>query len=122
MEKQIIDLTVPFSDLPQLFDAYEGELDPSLKDLLNFPLNYKKFSSILNGDYKTTYPYYFETAIEEFKSLAKHQASIIVHEAFFLQFSGLITAYLKTLDVILEQEGTIPLDWRYYIAIMVRII
>ena len=118
-DKQIIDLTIPYSDLPQLFTNDNNDLETNLNDIINMNLEFKKLSLILNGEYKTTYPYNVDLALKEFKNLSNYQGSIVIHEAFFLQYSGLVSLYLKTLNVILEQEGTLPLDWRYYIALMV---
>lgn len=115
----MIDLTIPYSDLPRLFLENETNLNYSLFDILDYPLKYKAFDNLLSGEYITTYPYSIEIALDEFYQLIKFKAKVSIHEAFFLQFSGLVTAYLKTLNIILDHEGAIPLDWRYYIAIMV---
>ncbi len=107
--------------LPQVFSRdnesplhFEENISLQIDKVLNMKLEWKKLGSLFDS-YVTSYPFSANKAREELKLLS---GRILVFENFFLWFSDYIPLYKKTLDVLMNEEGYFPIDWRYFIAIM----
>jgi hypothetical protein len=107
--------------LPQVFSReneshllFEENISHQYDKVFNMKLEWKKLGSLFDS-YVTSYPFSANKAREELKLLS---GRILVYENFFLWFSDYIPLYKKTLEVLMNEEGLIPLDWRYFIAIM----
>jgi hypothetical protein len=69
-------------------------------------------------DYTTSYPFERTKAYKELNELSYSYGRILIYENFFFWFSEIIPKYINSLYVIMEEEGNVPITWRYYIAIM----
>lgn len=69
-------------------------------------------------DYTTSYPFDRNTTFKELKELCYSYGRILIYENFFFWYSGIIPKYVNSLFVIMEEEGNVPVTWRYYIAMM----
>jgi sestrin len=56
--------------------------------------------------------------MEELIFIANNRGSILVQENFFLWYSDYYRLYHKTLHSLMNEEGIMPVTWRYFIAIM----
>lgn len=77
------------------------------------PLELKELGTLFSN-YETSYPFTKEQAKEELLSM-NH---IMAYENFFLWFSGYYSIYQNTHTFLMNEDGIIPIPWRYYIAIM----
>jgi hypothetical protein len=91
--------------------------DIQLEEILTLPLQMKESGKYFEK-HVTSYPFDKATALDELKLLANTFGRILVYENFFFWFSGSITIYNNTFQTLMEGEGIIPIDMRYYIGIM----
>lgn len=85
-----------------------------LNNILEMNLEYKKFGTLFET-YVTSYPFSRIKAMEEIKLF---QGRILVYENFFIWFTDYIPHYKRKVDMLMHDDGLIPTDWRYFIAIM----
>jgi hypothetical protein len=89
-----------------------------LDEILNFPLDVKPKGNLFDN-YITSYPFEKEIAANELDWIIQHYGKIMIYETIFLWYSNYFPLYSHTFQVLMSEEGAIPLTWRYYIAIMV---
>jgi hypothetical protein len=96
---------------------YERVKILEIDEILSIPRKFKPFGKLLE-DYTTSYPFDRNTAYKELNELSYSYGRILIYENFFFWYSGIIPKYVNSLYVIMEEEGNIPVTWRYYIAMM----
>lgn len=69
-------------------------------------------------NYITSYPFDRNLARKELNEISYSYGRILIYENFFFWYSGIIPKYINSLYVIMEEEGNVPITWRYYIAMM----
>jgi hypothetical protein len=97
------------------------ECDMSLKDILNYPLELKS-KGILFENYTTTYPFDRDKASSELDWIRHNFGKLMIYESYFLWYSDYFLLYSNTFQILMNEEGTLPLEWRYFIAIMVSLL
>jgi hypothetical protein len=94
------------------------ECDMSLEEILNQPLIFKNTGMLYDG-YTTTYPFEREKARNELEWIRYNFGKLMIYESYFLWYSDYFPLYSNTFQVLMNKEGALPIEWRYYIAIMV---
>lgn len=93
-------------------DVNVGE-DSFLKDL-EYCINEKLLTSK-----NPLYEFNSDIALKILNTLAKRRSRIFTYEKLFIWFPDYFSIYYKNCDLLLNQKNDLPLNWRYYIAIMV---
>lgn len=96
---------------------YNPDIEQFISKLTNESPRLKSYGSLFSG-YNTTYPFDGESIKNLATRIAYNFGEILLYERFFLWYSGLFEMYIKTVEVLMQEEGTIPIIHRYFIAIM----
>jgi hypothetical protein len=125
-DRELISVHIPNNEMPKIFknEKYHENLitseDPisCLDEILNLPLKMKTLGSLFES-YATSYPFEKDTAINEILAVGT-TGRLLIHESFYLWFSGYYDLHKQTLKLMMKEEGTLPVTWRYFLAIMVH--
>lgn len=91
----------------------------TLEEILNLPLKMKNSGELLKPNlYTTSYPFDSSKGADELNIHITSSGSLLIYENFFFWYSGLIPLNHNTIEVIMNENGLIPIPWRYFIAIM----
>jgi len=88
-----------------------------IDEILSMPRKLKPLGKLFEN-YNTSYPFDRSTAWKELAELSFSYGRILIYENFFFWYSGIIPKYNTSLYVLMEEEGNVPVTWRYYIALM----
>jgi hypothetical protein len=93
-------------------DNGEFDLEEFLKGIIGvkiFATNVIKTKSMYNNTFGMD---------EIIGYIAARKGRLFVYEHYFTWFNEYFNYYMKTINLLITNEGYIPLTWRYYIAIM----
>ncbi len=117
---ELIDFIIELDWLPEIFkreNFYSEYKTLPIDKILETKLEYKPLGGLFDK-YTTSYPFSQEKANKELKILSERSGRLLIYEAFFLWFSDYVPHYVKSLEVLMDEEGLLPFDWRYFIALM----
>ncbi len=105
-----------YEDIPKLFtdsDIYD------IKDyILKNELEMKNLGNYFTSP-KNIYGNNISLSKDNLNLIGKNFGRILLHEWFYFFFPQYFQYYSATVDILLMQDEFIPINWRFYIAIMV---
>jgi hypothetical protein len=96
---------------------YEKVKKLDIDEILSMPRKLKPLGKVFDN-YTTTYPFDRSSAWKELTEMSFSYGRILIYENFLFWYSGIIPKYISSLYVLMEEEGNVPVTWRYYIAMM----
>jgi hypothetical protein len=115
-----VELIIPVKESPLIFSSenyYDKVKALEIDEILSMQLKQKQLGKLFEN-YITSYPFDRNLAKKELNELSCSYGRVLIYENFFFWYSGITPKYINSLHAIMEEEGNVPVTWRYYIAMM----
>jgi hypothetical protein len=97
-------------------DIIDEDVEFDIETFLKENLNMRIFTSNV---IKTKSMYNSSFGIDDIIGyISDRKGRLFIYEHYFTWFNEYFNYYMKTINLLIKDEGYIPLTWRYYIAIM----
>jgi hypothetical protein len=105
-----------YKDIPKAFS------DEEIYDIDNYKdysaLQMKEYGELIKN-YKSIYKVDSEKIIKGITDIGSNFGRLLIHESFLLWFPDYFIRYCNTIDTLFYKDEFIPINWRFYIALMV---
>ena len=114
-------VTCYFMSFPTIFksDCHKGDLN--LDEILKQDLRLKDNGELLNN-YHSIYKYNLNITLRYIKELSRQRMRILLTDQIFMWLPNYFDLHYKCVNILLNEDGYIPKNYRNYIAIMVKIL